>query len=138
MSLSIPFFNIWAVLVCILFYMILGALWYSPVLFGNLWLKLIGKSADDIGKDEANKAMAFAFIPAIVNVVLLALVLAFTGARTIGDALILGSIVSAGFVGMSAMNLVLFEDRKIGLALLNTGYAFAALNVSAIVMVLWK
>jgi len=29
--------------------MAIGALWYSPVLFGNRWQALIGKSPDEIG-----------------------------------------------------------------------------------------
>ncbi|RKF18729.1 DUF1761 domain-containing protein [Alginatibacterium sediminis] len=30
--------------------MVLGALWYSPLLFGNVWMQCIGKTADTLGK----------------------------------------------------------------------------------------
>lgn len=30
--------------------MVLGAMWYSPLLFGNVWMKCIGKTADTLGK----------------------------------------------------------------------------------------
>ena len=48
MTLSFHYFNILAFLVCIVSNMILGALWYSPVLFGKVWLNLIGKKPEDI------------------------------------------------------------------------------------------
>ena len=137
MSLNVAFFNIWAILVCIIINMVLGALWYSPLLFGNIWLKLVNKKAEDISKEESKKAMSFAFIPAVINSVLLALILGFINAQNLLDAIIIGSILSAGFVGMSSVNLILFEDRKPGLALLNTGYAFAGFVVSAIILTLW-
>ena len=28
--------------------MVIGALWYSPLLFGNAWLKAIGKTEDEL------------------------------------------------------------------------------------------
>ena len=138
MSLQIHFFNLWAMLVCVVLNMIIGALWYSPVLFGKTWLKLIGKKQEDISKESGNKAMMLALIPALVSTVLLALALALVNAATIADALIVGSLVSAGFIGMSVLNLVLFEGRSLTLGILNTGYAFVSMNISAIILVLWR
>lgn len=129
--------NFWAVLICILLSMAGGALWYSRLLFGNQWMKLIGKKDDDISKAEAAKAMRFAFIPAIVNNVLLALMLGLVDASTVLDALIIGTIISIGFIFMSAVNLVLFEGRSFKLAALNTGFAFVSLNLAAIILTLW-
>ncbi len=36
--------NYWAVLVAAVVSMVIGALWYSPVLFGKLWMKYSGLS----------------------------------------------------------------------------------------------
>lgn len=38
-----------AVLTATLLYFILGALWYSPVLFANVWMKLRNLNEEDIG-----------------------------------------------------------------------------------------
>ncbi len=138
MTLSISSMNIWAVLVCIVINMVLGALWYSPLLFGNIWLKLIGLKADDISRDDANKSMGFAIIPAALSILFLWLILSFVNAQTLGDALITGSLMSAGFIGMSAFNLVLFESRSIGLSLINVGYSFVAFNIASVILTLWK
>ena len=130
--------NIFAVLVCTVVNMVLGGLWYSSILFGNVWLKLIGKKAEEISKEEGNKAMGFAVIPAIVTAFGLALITGLTGAATIVDALIIGSLISLVFVGMSSLNLVLFEQRSIKLTLLNVGYPFVSMNIAAIILTFWK
>ena len=138
MTLQISFFNIWAIVVCIISNMVIGALWYSPVLFGNTWLRLTGKKQDDISKADSNKAMLLGLIPATVLIILLAFMIAFINTSTLIDGLIIGSITSAGFIGMSAFNLVLYEDRSFKLTLINTGYSFVSLNVAAVILTLWK
>lgn len=138
MTLQVSFFNIWAILVCLISNMVIGALWYSPLLFGNAWLKLVGKKQEDISKEEGNKAMLLSMIPAVFLALFMALILAFVNASSIIDAIIIGSIVSAGFILMSAIHLVLFEGRSFKLALLNAGYSFLSLNVAAIILTLWK
>ncbi|MFC1608045.1 DUF1761 domain-containing protein [Candidatus Latescibacterota bacterium] len=137
MTLQIVSFNVWAVIVCFFSNMVIGALWYSPLMFGNVWLRLIGKTQDDISKEDAAKSMMLSMIPAALMILLLEITLGFAGASSIVDALIIGSIVSVGFIGMSYMNLVLFEDRSMKLTLVNVGYMAVSLNIAAILLTLW-
>jgi len=118
--------------------MVIGSLWYSPLLFGNTWLKLVGKTREGISKEDSSKAMSLSIIPAILSILFLSLVLAFIPTETVLDALIVGSVVSAGFIGMSVFNLVLFEDRSVKLTILNVGYSFVTLNIAAIILTVWK
>lgn len=138
MTLSIHFFNFWAVLVCFIWFMALGALWYSPVLFGNYWLKLVGKAKEDINRDQGNKAMMLGMIPSALTAILLALTLGMMNTSSLIDAVAIGSMISAGFIGMSAWNLILFEGRSLMLALVNVGYSFVSMNVAAIILTFWK
>jgi len=138
MTFQIQFFNIWALIVCFILNMLIGSFWYSSILFGNIWLKLTTLKKENITNESANKAMMLSIIPALVSIILLWLILAFADASTIADAIIIGSLVSAGFIGMSALNLVLFEGRPFALALLNTGYSFVSMNVAAVILTLWR
>lgn len=130
--------NYLALVVVVLVNMLVGALWYSPLLFGNIWLRLIGKKAEEISKEDANKSMSFAIIPALVSAVGLALLVEIASATTIFDALILGTLSSVFFSGMSMLNLVFFEDRSLKLTVLNAGYSFASWNIGAVILTLWK
>ena len=138
MTLQVQSFNIWAVLVSLLCQMVLGALWYSPVLFGNIWLRLTGQKAEDISKEDASRSMMISIVPSLILVFSLALVVAFVNASTIIDALIIGSVVSIGFIGTISFNLVLFESRPVKLFLLNAGYPFVSLNICAVILTMWK
>ena len=138
MTLQVHFFNIWAVLVCFVAFMAIGALWYSPVLFGNYWLKFIGKKKEEIEKENGNRSMMSGMIPALVSTIMLAITLGMVNAATLIDALMIGSIASIGFIGMSAWNLVLFEGKSFMLAVVNVGYSFASMNVAAIILTFWK
>jgi uncharacterized protein (DUF58 family) len=55
--MAYPYINIWAVLLAALAFWALGALWYSPVLFGKRWQKEVGFKEEDIKK--ANMALVF-------------------------------------------------------------------------------
>jgi Na+/glutamate symporter len=45
--------NYLAILVCGVVFMVLGALWYSPILFGKKWMTFIGKSEEEIKEQSA-------------------------------------------------------------------------------------
>jgi len=131
-------FNVWAILVCFISNMVIGALWYSPLLFGKVWLRLTGKNQDDISKEDATKSMILSMIPAGLSIIFLAVILGFTGASSLVDALIIGTLVSAGFIGMNHVNLLLFEERSILLTLVNIGYLVVSFNIGAIILTLWQ
>ena len=42
--------NYLAVLVAAIVSMVIGGLWYSPLLFGNVWMKLSGITQKDVEK----------------------------------------------------------------------------------------
>jgi hypothetical protein len=131
-------FNILAVILCIICNMVLGALWYSPVLFGTAWLRLVGKNKEDISSGDAMKSMLLSLIPAALSIVFLAVILSLVQAATFADAIIIGSIISIGFIGMTTMNQVIYEDRQLKLIAINVGYTFATYNIAAVILTLWK
>ncbi len=109
MTLELLNFNIWAALVGVLVQMMVAALWYSPLMFGNIWIQLVGIEPEKISKEAAQKSMGLSIIPAVVQVFLLAFLVSATGAKSPLDGLFIGTAASVGFMGMSFMNLVLFR-----------------------------
>jgi len=54
--------NFVSIIVAALAYMLLGALWYSPVLFGNAWMKGIGKTKEQVTADASPVNYVWALI----------------------------------------------------------------------------
>jgi hypothetical protein len=54
-----------AVIVAAVVNMVVGALWYSPQLFGKQWAKVLGKKVSDMG--SANTGYAVTTIGALIQ-----------------------------------------------------------------------
>jgi hypothetical protein len=68
--------NLWAVLVSALATMVAGFLWYSPALFANPWMTLMGYDPTDKAKvAEMQKSAGPSYMMSLIASVLSALVL---------------------------------------------------------------
>ena len=115
-----PEVNLLAVLACGVSSLVLGGIWYSPMLFAGPWQRAAGLS------DERAKSgnMALIFGGAFV----LSLVAAYVFAMFLGNQMGLGAATAAGFsaglcwVAASYGISYLFERRPLTLWLINGGY----------------
>lgn len=124
--------NYIAVLFASIISMIIGSFWYSPLLFGNLWIKLQGFTKKDIGraKDRGMKKIYFiSFISSIVMSYVLAYLISSSGIDGFFDGAILGFIVWLGFVATIMINSVLWENKSFELYLLNILYHLISLII---------
>ena len=115
-----PHVNLIAVFLCGVASLVLGGIWYSPMLFANAWRRLAGLS------DEQAKSgnMAVIFGGAFV----LSLIAAYVCGMCLGNSMPLAGAVGAGFsaglcwVGFAFGINYLFERRPFGLWAINAGY----------------
>jgi len=91
MAILLGEINLFAVLVGVIVSIGVGMLWYSPILFGNVWLRLIGKSADEI--EGAGPAMGLAALAAVISSLVLAMMVQAVGAATLLEGLVVGIVV---------------------------------------------
>ena len=106
--------NIWAIMLAAFSYLIIGSLWYSPLLFGKLWIRLIGFCDEDF---KTNKPMwmimTFSFLSAAIAALVISAVL---GPRQSADfGAIVGAIIAVCWISMSKLYNVLFENQPIKL-----------------------
>jgi hypothetical protein len=127
-----PQVNLIAVLLCGVASLVLGGLWYSPILFANAWQRGAGLS------DEQAKSgnMAVIFGGAFV----LSLVAAYVFGMFLGNSMPLTGAVGAGFsaglcwvAGSFGIN-YLFERRPLGLWLINGGYHTLQFTVFGLIL----
>ena len=115
-----PHVNLIAVLLCAVASLVLGGIWYSPMLFANAWQRAAGLS------DEQAKSgnMAVIFGGSFV----LSLIAAYVFGMFLGNSMPLAGAVGAGFsaglcwVGFAFGINYLFERRPFGLWAINAGY----------------
>ncbi|OGO04861.1 MAG: hypothetical protein A2Y73_08265 [Chloroflexi bacterium RBG_13_56_8] len=127
--------NLLAVLVGAVISMVLGFLWYSPVLFGNIWLRQIGKSADEIS--GAAGAYALSFIAALVSALVLAFIVGAFGANTLGEGLLIGVVVWIGIGATATFVYSVFEGPPIGVWLLHGAYQLVVFVIEGALFAVW-
>ncbi|MDX2144890.1 MAG: DUF1761 domain-containing protein [Rhodospirillaceae bacterium] len=104
--------------------MVVGSLWYSPLLFMKRWIKEIGKTPEQLGKPmlAVGNSVAMYLIAAIG----LSVVFDWKGVATLGDALVTAAAIWFAFVG----SMELMHDRYNGasamLSVINCGNTFVS------------
>lgn len=136
-----PPVNYPAILVCAVVYMIIGALWYSPLLFAKPWMKALGKTEGEL-KEMQKSGMVSRYLIAFIS----ALVVAFAMAVIIGGwnivrivgGIKLGLVAGIGISAASWLPMFVFEQRSFKLFLIDALYSVAAMTVMGIILVAWK
>jgi hypothetical protein len=130
-----PEINVWAVLAAGASSMVLGGLWYSPVLFGKAWSAASGVSEAQQQSANMAKIMGTAFLLAVIGAAVFAMFLgpkpAFGFATAAG--LSAGLCWVAGSFGIN----YLFEQRSMRLFLINGGYHTLQYTLIGAVLGLW-
>jgi len=54
--------NIWVLFVAALIPMVIGFVWYSPKLFGNAWMRMVGKTEEELAKGNMVKILGLSYL----------------------------------------------------------------------------
>ncbi|MCG2589311.1 DUF1761 domain-containing protein [Rhodohalobacter sulfatireducens] len=128
--------NWFSIIVATLVYFILGALWYSPVLFGNTWMKL--RNLDPETMEQPNPIIYFySFILQFIGVASLAMFITALGVDGAGNGALIGFGAGAGFVFSLAGATGIFTDIPMKLHFLDNGYHVVGLVLAGIILGLW-
>lgn len=135
----VPEINYWAVILATLSSMIVGAIWYTPKVFGNKWMKLAKVEM----KEDANAVLPIA-ITVVVSFIT-AWVLA--GSTTIAwhfyegsylmSALVTAVMLWAGFTAARFITHDVFEGRPSSLTLMNIAHEVVTVLIMAIIIGVW-
>ncbi len=135
--------NLWAVLVSALATMVVGFVWYSPLLFARRWMVLMGLDPDDKVKiAEMQKSAGPSYALSLVASALAAAVLGkIIAIATIGTALYgmkAGLAVWLGFVTTVQLTNSLFSRQPAKLYAINTGYQLVCFLAMGAIMGAWR
>ena len=135
--------NLWAVLVSALATMVVGFIWYSPMLFAKPWMVLMGYDPDDKAKlAEMQKSAGPSYMMSLVASALSALVLgkiiAVSGTVGAVDGLKIGLVVWLGFVTTVQLTNALFSRQPNKLYMINTGYQLVCYVAMGAILGAWR
>ena len=128
--------NWWAILLAALAKMVIGAVWYSPVVFGPRWMALSGCIESDM-KAGLPRLLVFDAIASLVMAFVLVHAVHYAGAQTIATGAAVGFFNWLGFVATVTFGLTIYEKRPWGLFLIANGFQLLSLLVMGAILAIW-
>lgn len=130
--------NLLAIAAAALASFLLGGLWYSPALFGRVWVRESGY--DESKQGHPGKVFGFAFLFSVIGAWALARICAdwYGKEFTLHQALRVALMGSIGLVATSFGVNYQFAQNSFKLWLIDSGYHVGQFTLFAVVLGLWK
>jgi hypothetical protein len=134
--------SLWSVLVAGISTMVVGFLWYSPMLFARPWMVAMGYDPEDKAKIQemqksAGKSYAISFIASLVSAFVLGKILHLTTGNTALHGMKIGFAIWLGFVTTVQLTAKLFGNQSTRLYLINTGYQLVCYLAMGAILAVW-
>lgn len=132
-----------AILVAAVSTMVVGFLWYSPLLFAKPWMREMGYDPNDKAKTEemkksAGRAYGGSFVASLISAFTLALILHGLRAEDVHFGIMASFHIWLGFVATVQFTGALFMKQSMKLFGINTGYQLVCYLVMGVILTLWK
>lgn len=127
--------DVFAILASAVVYMIIGFLWYSPLLFGSIRLKL--KKTEQRDLRDQGRAMAMSIINAVILSFSLAFIFDLMNIQNFLNGFFLVIFVWVGFVFPFTANEIIFGDKNRKLFLLDSANQLFSLLVMSLILSFW-
>lgn len=135
--------NLLAVLVAAISTMVVGFLWYSPLLFAKPWMREMGYDPQDKARVQemqksAGPAYLGSFLASLVSAFVLALFFHWFRVQDLHAGLGVAFHVWLGFVATVQLTGVLFMKQSTKLFAINTGYQLASYLAMGAILAVWR
>ena len=118
----------------------IGALWYSPMLFGRQWMAAHGHTPEKLAAMQSSmgKTYAFSFITYVIMAMVIALLAALTGAASAAQGIVLAVLAWLGFGFTIGLNTNLYSDKPAGAFMIDAGYQFIHVILMGAIIGAWR
>ena len=127
-----------AVGVSALVVMIIGALWYSPLLFAKPWMKAVGKKSEDVKMDSVWKMYGGMALLSLLFAYVMAHFVIFLDLTTASQALQFALWTWVGIAIPVTASDYMFAGRSVKLYAINLSYQLVSLIVMILILTLWR
>jgi Protein of unknown function (DUF1761) len=131
--------NFLAVFVAALATFALGALWYSPALFGKAWVRANGYTPEQLAslRKHAGRAYGVSFVCYLIMGTVLSTLFSFTGASGAARGATLGALIWLGFVLTVGLTGQVFSGRTRAAFAIDAAYQLAYLALMGVILGVW-
>jgi len=134
--------NVWAVVAAAVASMVIGFLWYSPLLFAKPWMIAMGYDPEDKARIAAMQKSAgpkylASFLASLLGAFALAKIVFHLSITTSYYGMKVAFAIWVGFVMTVQLTDKLFGDRPWNLFLINTGYQLASCLAMGAILGRW-
>jgi hypothetical protein len=137
--MSIPWdVNYVAVIAAAVAGMIIGAIYFSPKVAGNAWMKAIGKTKEEIGAGAGPTMYITAAIFQLLTATVLAAIIGWSGASDVSDGLLVAAIVWAGIAGPAVALAFLFEMKTMANQVIIALHTLIVMLAMSVIISLWN
>ena len=126
-----------AVFVCAVMSLVIGGLWWSPLLFAKTWQKENGLTDEQLAGANTLKTFGLTFLLAWLMSYNLAFFLGAPG-TTWQWGLIAGLLTGVGWVAAMFIVIALFEQRSLKYILINCGYITVYFAMIGFILGIWR
>lgn len=135
--MDISTLNWLAIIVAALANFLVGGLWYSPLLFGKLWMKENNFTEEELRKGNMPKIFGLTFVFSFVMAFNLAMYLNDAGTTASWGA-IAGFLAGFGWVAMSIFVIGQFERKSTKYMLIHAGYVTISFILMGLIIGVWR
>ncbi|HUS19691.1 MAG TPA: DUF1761 domain-containing protein [Terriglobales bacterium] len=135
--------NLLAVLAAGVACMVVGFIWYSPMLFARPWTIAMGMDPDDKEKmaelqKGAGKLYGMAFFASLVAAFVLGKIFARLDVVELQRAMLYSTAVWAGFVATVQLTGTLFGHKPLKVWFIDAGYQLVCYVVTGLILAMWR
>lgn len=132
--------NFWPILVAAVAAFGIGALWYSPALFGGEWMKLSKMSEADIAATRQGgiwKAYLAQFAAILVCYSVLGFLIASSVTMSAAEGAFLALLVWIGFIATETVGALLWERKPLKLIMISLAGTLISMVVGGAIIGAW-
>jgi hypothetical protein len=118
----------------------LGAVWYSPLLFGRAWLKLHAYTDEKIAamRATAPRAYAVTFFCYVVVGAATSILLQRVGVVSVLTGIKLGALLGIGIAAPLGLTANLYSDTPLSVWGIDAGHQIALLTLMGAILAAWR
>jgi hypothetical protein len=131
-----PAVNWLAVVAAALSMFVLGAVWYSPILFVKQWARAAGLEIDYANRGNFAAILGMSFVLTLIMAANLAFFVA--GIPDVMTVVTYALAAGLGWAALSLWVISLFERRPFAYVLINGGYLTVGFAIMGLILGLWR